>query len=622
MGGATSTTMLCILVALSAWVGQTCAESEEEEFCQLPEVGNAMSTDSIYVRPGHVQQGFDELCEDYLVSSEFRTADGTCNHISNYGASIRPVRRLLPADYGNANGAPRTQGRSGQLLPPATHVSRIIHPKLRSSNLFTFLLMEWGQFMDHDITAFPVASEENKNLRCCTSDGHIREFNPESECFPIFLDEDDTRFGVDRKCMEFSRSVAARDKNKKKLYPREQMSSVTSFIDASMVYGSTQQLQNSLRVNNAGDLQAKLRMNEVKNLLPDNGMTGSCRLTNGSNEYCFLAGDGRVNEHPGLMAIHTIYARTHNLIVDGLKSHNATARDEEELFQTARKIVGAIVQNIQYNEWLPIILDRNTRTIFQLMTGSRTSYLPTVDPRMMNAFSTAAFRFGHSLIPDGIRIQKEWMLLRNLFGKPQQLFNNFNAVVQALFSSTSQAFRGDRFFTSQVTEHLFEMEPHSGLDLVALNIQRGRDHGLPSYNHYRKVCGLEVLVTFDDLTWLSTNIRDGYKALYGSVDDIDLFTGMMSEKTLTGAMVGPTLSCVIGLQFHALKFGDRFYFEHSGPQGFTDDQLKNLRQVTMASVLCQMNGINRVQENAFRKQSKNNKLTNCRNFKFVDYKLW
>ena len=114
-------------------------------------------------------------------------------------------------------------------------------------------------------------------------------------------------------------------------------------------------------------------------------------------------GDIRVNEQPGLTATHTMWVRLHNTIVRRLSLFRP-GDSQEELFQQARKIVVAILQNIHYNEWLPLIIGRQTLREFGLLTGFRSQYVPSVDPRITNAFSTAAFRFGHTLIPDIFRI--------------------------------------------------------------------------------------------------------------------------------------------------------------------------------------------------------------------------
>lgn len=139
----------------------------------------------------------------------------------------------------------------------------------------------------------------------------------------------------------------------------------------------------------------------------------------------------------------------------------------------------------------------------------------------------------------------------------------------------------DQFITGEVTNHLFEDRkiPFSGVDLIALNIQRGefivlfdilsitkslqfpaRDHGVPSYNNYRALCNLKRARSWNDLSReIPSEVIARFQKIYESVDDIDLFPGAMSERPLQGGLVGPTLACIIGIQFRQLRKCDRFW---------------------------------------------------------------
>merc|ERR1712133_32382 len=102
----------------------------------------------------------------------------------------------------------------------------------------------------------------------------------------------------------------------------------------------------------------------------------------------------------------------------------------------------------------------------------------------------------------------------------------------------------DNSFVPDLRDHLFESRPgRGGLDLVAINIQRGRDHGLPGYNKFRALCQLEVATEFSDLSdTMSPEHIDKLKSVYNHVDDIDLYIAGLMETPTFGSLLGPTFS--------------------------------------------------------------------------------
>ncbi len=186
---------------------------------------------------------------------------------------------------------------------------------------------------------------------------------------------------------------------------------------------------------------------------------------------------------------------------------------------------------------------------------------------------------------------KRPLMLREAFFNSDMLYAEgaIDELLRGLMTSSIETF--DSSITEEVTNHLFEevRRPHSGMDLIALNLQRGRDHGLAPYNHYRALCNLTRARRFEDLAGEMTAETIGkLRAVYEHVDDVDLFSGGISERPLHGALVGPTVGCLLGMQFRALRRCDRFWYEGGSDRftRFTEAQLAELRKVKLAKVLC------------------------------------
>ncbi|KAK7101369.1 hypothetical protein V1264_019758 [Littorina saxatilis] len=333
------------------------------------------------------------------LSGAFRTFDGTCNNANNLGAANTPLARLLPPVYGDGVEAPRTRGRNGRPLRGARRISQLVFPDTSRRGLNTLLLMQWGQFLDHDMTLMPLPTERVREeggepIICCGRD-RLGLASPQPEdCFPITFTRDPGFLGS---CMEFVRTIPATRRNPRDTTePREQLNSLTAFIDASAVYGSSREEEEELREANGRGYLLKSERSSQGPLLPrtDRGICARERDDPPNTPVCFLAGDERVNEQPDLATIHTIFLRLHNVIASRMAAATprASLSFNSTVFQSARRVVGAIVQRVMFGEWLPIILGDRVMRREGLSVHRRSDYDPSVDPRILNEFSTAAYR--------------------------------------------------------------------------------------------------------------------------------------------------------------------------------------------------------------------------------------
>ena len=215
----------------------------------------------------------------------------------------------------------------------------------------------------------------------------------------------------------------------------------------------------------------------------------------------------------------------------------------------------------------------------------------------------------HSLVSEVKydRARETQVPLSDTFFNPELVYipGHLDKFLIGLASQPSQKY--DNIVTEQVTNHLFQAKDKSfGMDLVALNLQRGRDHGIPGYNAFRELCGLNKAENFDRLAdSIPKRIIERLKILYKDVDDVDLFIGGISETAVPGALLGPTFQCIIGDQFKRLQQGDRFFYDsYNNPGKFTDAQLVEIRHASLARITCDNgDGIHLMQPLAFQKPS-------------------
>lgn len=501
-----------------------------------------------------------------------RTIDGTNNNLQNpdWGKAKTQLLRQVPNDYENGSWKP-----SGYNRPNVRDISNTVVAQDRpifNEKSITDMVWQWGQFLDHDLD--------------------LTESADPAEPFPIPIPSGDPHFDpfhTGNQTMSLNRSMYDTATGTTQDNPRQQINQITAYIDASMVYGSDPIRAAALRTN---DGTGRMKTSPG-NLLPFN--TFGLPNGGGSDPSFFLAGDVRANEQVGLTAMHTLFVREHNRLARIIK-RRAPELTDDQIYERARAWVGALIQVITYNEFLPVLLGRHALKPY-------TGYDAALNPGIMNEFSTAAFRVGHSMLsPELLRLRKNGrsipagnLPLRDAFFSPWRITNEggIEPLLRGLVGNRAQEI--DVHIVDDVRNFLFGPPGAGGFDLASLNLQRGRDHGLPGYNDVRLAFGLSPAVTFADIS-RNRDLQERLQSVYGTVEYVDMWVGGLAEDHYRGALVGELFYTVLVNQFERLRDGDRFFYLNVFPRYL----INRLEETTLADVIRRNTTIGReIQDNVF-----------------------
>ena len=503
---------------------------------------------------------------------EYRSMDGRGNNLyyPSWGMAGTALLQSAPTSYVDGISTPTA------LRPSPRAISNLVFAQDESapnSLGASDIAWQWGQFIDHDISLSPS--------------------NPE-EPFPISVPKGDPVFDPHRTgqaVIHLDRSAFDPETGSDRQNPRRQINAISAFIDASHVYGSDDKRARVLRTN---DGTGRLETSHEGRFLPFNEQ----RLENeGGRDLTglFVAGDPRVNEQIGLTAMHTLFVREHNRIASIIDKRDPILSGSE-IYQLARKMVGAQIQAITFNEFLPLLLGPDA-------IGPYSGYDPSVNPGIANEFSAAAYRVGHNLLSPRLLLiaadgeQDRISLARAFFNPSLVEYHGISAILRGLASQSAQAV--DSQVIDEVRNMLLRGPTGPAFDLAALNIQRGRDHGVDDLNSVRRAYDLPSVESFADIS-SDPGVQQALMQAYGDIQDLDFWASAMTEDHLQGALVGETLQTIISDQFRRLRDGDRFWFENDPYFQANPELLDQIRGTTLANVIrCNTPIEDEIQDNVF-----------------------
>ena len=373
---------------------------------------------------------------------------------------------------------------------------------------------------------------------------------------------------------------------------------VTWQIDGSQVYGSTEARMDDLRSFEGGKLRVQDDTTSASEMLPDADEDSFMAGEISGDDPVYLAGDIRANENPNLLSLQTMFVREHNHWADKLAEEHPDW-DDEQLYDAARSIVEYELQQITYNEWLPHLVGD--------AVGEDTGFDTNETGEVSVEFSTAAFRFGHTLVSSSIdRLADDgtdegsMALMDSYFNHSPVEDSGIEAIIRGQLSATAQEL--DTEIVDDLNFFLETPEGVSGFSLAAINLARGLDHGLDSYINVRaQLIGDIDPDTLDptDFSVITSDesVQARLASVYTDVFQVDLWVGGLAEDAIEGTQMGPLFTHIIADQFTRTRAADETFGELDPALG--DAIIAEVQTSTFAIIIERNTDVDMVQDDVF-----------------------
>ncbi|MCW1949865.1 MAG: Hint domain-containing protein [Octadecabacter sp.] len=373
---------------------------------------------------------------------------------------------------------------------------------------------------------------------------------------------------------------------------------VTWQIDGSQVYGSTEARMDDLRSFEGGKLRMQDDTTSASEMLPDADEDSFMAGDIEGDDPVYLAGDVRANENPNLLSLQTMFVREHNYWAERLAEEHPDW-DDEQLYEAARSIVEFELQSITYNEWLPHLVGD--------AVGEDTGYDADETGEVSVEFSTAAFRFGHTLVSSKIDRLADDGTDEGSMGLMDSFFNHspvedggIEAIIRGQLSAAAQEL--DTEIVDDLNFFLETPAGVSGFSLAAINMARGLDHGLDSYIHVRaQLIGDIDPDTLDpaDFSIITSDadVQARLASVYTDIFQVDLWVGGLAEDAIDGTQMGPLFTHIIADQFSRTRAADETFGELDPILG--DTIIADVQASTFATIVERNSDVDMVQDDVF-----------------------